>query len=56
MRQHGLQCCDDEHFPSTENLKFAMLDEFFPMLPTHRNAFCNYVKTFYIGMQLPPSP
>lgn len=26
-----------------------MLDEFFPMLPTHRNSFCNYVRTFYTG-------
>ncbi len=24
-----------------------MLDEFFPMLPTHRNSFCNYINLFY---------
>lgn len=34
-------------FPDTSKLKFVMLDEFFPMLPTHRNSFCNYVTKFY---------
>jgi 6-phosphogluconolactonase/glucosamine-6-phosphate isomerase/deaminase len=34
-------------FPDTSKLRFVMLDEFFPMLPTHRNSFCNYVTTFY---------
>lgn len=37
-----------DRFPSTEGLKFVMLDEFFPMLPTHRNSFCNYVRHFYL--------
>lgn len=34
-------------FPDTSQLKFVMLDEFFPMLPSHRNSFCNYVRTYY---------
>jgi glucosamine-6-phosphate deaminase len=34
-------------FPDTSNLRFVMLDEFFPMLPTHRNSFCNYIRQFY---------
>lgn len=29
------------------NLYFQRLDEFFPMLPTHRNSFCNYINLFY---------
>jgi glucosamine-6-phosphate deaminase len=37
------------HFPDTSQLKFVMLDEFFPILPTHRNSFCNYIKSFYIS-------
>lgn len=37
-------------FPPTQDLTFVMLDEFFPMLPTHRNSFCNYVRTFYISL------
>jgi len=34
-------------FPDTSGLNFFMLDEFFPMLPTHRNSFCKYIKAFY---------
>jgi len=34
-------------FPDTSKLKFFMLDEFFPMLPSHRNSFCKYIKAFY---------
>ena len=34
-------------FPDFSGLKFVMLDEFFPMLPTHRNSFCKYIKNFY---------
>lgn len=37
-----------DSFPETKNLTFVMLDEFFPMLPTHRNSFCNYVRNFYL--------
>lgn len=37
-----------ESFPETKGLTFVMLDEFFPMLPTHRNSFCNYVRNFYL--------
>ena len=37
-----------KEFPPTQGLKFVMLDEFFPMLPTHRNSFCNYIRTFYV--------
>lgn len=33
--------------PDTSNLTFVMLDEFFPMLPTHRNSFCKYIREFY---------
>lgn len=36
-------------FPDTSKLHFVMLDEFFPMLPTHRNSFVNYVRKFYTG-------
>lgn len=36
-------------FPVTDKLRFVMLDEFFPMLPTHRNSFCNYIHMFYAG-------
>jgi glucosamine-6-phosphate deaminase len=39
-----------DEFPRTDNLRFVMLDEFFPMLPTHRNSFCNYVNHFYISL------
>lgn len=34
-------------FPTTSGLSFVMLDEFFPMPAAHRNAFCNYVSTYY---------
>ena len=34
-------------WPDTTGLTFVMLDEFFPMLPTHRNSFCLYIRTFY---------
>lgn len=47
IRSYGLTLDD---FPVTEHLTFVMLDEFFPMLPTHRNSFCNYVQNFYIKM------
>jgi len=36
-------------FPDTTNLTFVMLDEFFPMLPSHKNSFVHYVNLFYIG-------
>jgi hypothetical protein len=36
-------------FPDTASLRFVMLDEFFPMLPTHRNSFVQYVHSFYTG-------
>lgn len=39
-----------DHFPDTSGLKFVMLDEFFPILPTHRNAFCSYVKSYYLPL------
>lgn len=35
-------------FPDTSQLKFVMLDEFFPMSTAHRNSFCNYVRNFYL--------
>eukprot|EP00605_Chrysophyceae_sp_TOSAG23-4_P001876 GSChrysophyteH1.ASY1.ANO1.2071.1 assembled CDS len=34
-------------FPDTSQLKFVMLDEFFPISTEHRNSFCNYVRNFY---------
>jgi len=30
-------------YPDTTQLKFVMLDEFFPMHSTHRNSFCRLV-------------
>ena len=42
-------------FPATSELTFVMLDEFFPMSPDHRNAFCNYIHSYYVGpMGIPP--
>jgi 6-phosphogluconolactonase/glucosamine-6-phosphate isomerase/deaminase len=37
-------------FPETKNLKFVMLDEFFPMPSTHRNSFCRYIRNYYVGL------
>jgi len=34
--------------PDTSGLSFVMLDEFFPMLPTHRNSFSKYIRNFYV--------
>ena len=39
-----------EHFPDTSGLRFVMLDEFFPILPSHRNAFCSYIKSYYLPL------
>lgn len=47
VRSYGFALDD---FPVTEHLTFVMLDEFFPMLPTHRNSFCNYIQNFYVAM------
>ena len=42
-------------FPQTSQLTFVMLDEFFPMPPDHRNAFCNYINSYYVTpMGIPP--
>lgn len=47
--------CQLSKFPETSNLKFVMLDEFFPMLPTHRNSFCRYVRSYYLpSMDIKP--
>jgi glucosamine-6-phosphate deaminase len=35
-------------FPATSGLTFVMLDEFFPISPDHRNAFCRYVDSYYV--------
>ena len=35
-------------FPETKGLTFVMLDEFFPIAPDHRNAFCNYISSYYV--------
>lgn len=37
-------------FPVTSGLKFVMLDEFFPMMPTHKNSFCRYIKAYYCSL------
>eukprot|EP01068_Selenidium_serpulae_P017796 Selendium_serpulae@DN6408_c1_g1_i4.p1 len=37
-------------FPDTSNLRFVQLDEFFPMPPTHRNSFCNYIRNYYLPL------
>ena len=37
-------------FPDTSNLTFVMLDEFFPMLPSHKNSFCHYISLFYVSV------
>ena len=47
LREHGFPEQYLASFPNTSNLKFFMLDEFFPMLPSHRNSFCKYIKAFY---------
>lgn len=39
-----------DHFPATNKLTFVMLDEFFPILPTHRNSFCSYIKAYYLPL------
>lgn len=44
IKSHGFTT---SKFPDTTQLRFVMLDEFFPMLPSHRNSFCNYVRTYY---------
>ena len=49
--KHGLDFKGSNgSFPNTSGLTFVMLDEFFPMLPTHRNSFCNYIKLFYVSI------
>jgi glucosamine-6-phosphate deaminase len=45
IRSHGYT---HDAFPDTSKLSFVMLDEFFPMLPTHRNSFCHYVGEYYL--------
>jgi len=43
-------------FPATSGLTFVMLDEFFPISPDHRNAFCRYVDSYYVKpMGIPAS-
>ena len=49
LREEGYIVDDKSSlFPDMNSLKFVMLDEFFPMFPTYRNSFCNYVNLFYI--------
>jgi 6-phosphogluconolactonase/glucosamine-6-phosphate isomerase/deaminase len=47
VRSYGYPHAD---FPNTSGLTFVMLDEFFPIHPTHRNSFVHYVKEYYIKM------
>ena len=56
--QAEIKSCGYSHrtYPDTSALTFVMLDEFFPMLPTHRNSFCNYIKNFYVSiLEIPES-
>lgn len=39
-----------QSFPDTSQLKFVMLDEFFPMPSTHRNSFCRYIRNYYVEL------
>lgn len=39
-----------KEFPDTSKLRFVMLDEFFPMLPTHKNSFCRYIRAYYTSV------
>lgn len=48
INESGIIGCDS--FPDMSGLTFVMLDEFFPMLPTHRNSFCNYIEMFYTSV------
>jgi len=41
---------DSAIYPDTTQLKFVMLDEFFPMHSTHRNSFCRYIRTYYVDL------
>lgn len=41
---------DSVTYPDTTQLKFVMLDEFFPMHSTHRNSFCRYIRTYYVDL------
>eukprot|EP01032_Pedospumella_encystans_P009217 gene9217-10873_t len=41
---------DSATYPDTTQLKFVMLDEFFPMHSTHRNSFCRYIRTYYVDL------
>ena len=47
VKQLGYEGTD---FPDTTQLRFVMLDEFFPMHSTHRNSFCRYIRTYYLGL------
>lgn len=48
MKNHGFD--PGSSFPDTSNLRFVMLDEFFPMLPSHKNSFCHYISVFYTSV------
>jgi glucosamine-6-phosphate deaminase len=48
VKSFGLS--NPEVFPDTSGLHFVMLDEFFPMTSSHRNSFCRYIRTYYIGL------
>ena len=48
MKALGFQ--DSATYPDTTQLKFVMLDEFFPMHSTHRNSFCRYIRTYYVDL------
>lgn len=48
VKQLGFEGGPD--FPDTTQLRFVMLDEFFPMHSSHRNSFCRYIRTYYLPL------
>lgn len=47
LQHYGITQAD---FPTTSDLKFVQLDEFFPIDPTHRNSFYNFVQQYYLPL------
>ncbi|CEM29934.1 unnamed protein product [Vitrella brassicaformis CCMP3155] len=50
FRQGGLASLMGGPFPDTSELTFVQLDEFFPILPSHKNAFTHYVRERYMPL------
>eukprot|EP01135_Chromosphaera_perkinsii_P002674 Nk52_evm42s226 gene=Nk52_evmTU42s226 len=52
LKMYGI---DASVVPDMKSLHFVQIDEFYPINPTQHNAFCDYVKKFYIeGFGLDP--